>query len=286
MDKMRLILAVLAAALAMVFAVIWYVKGRQHSFKGRGAALFYATLLIASSIVLVMNSRSFVTSRPDNSPSIQTETLSTPAQIDAPQVQTPTPRLAESAKEPPQPDPAATWTKAAVRTPSAIMAGKASNHRQLIVHSQTALPTSSRSESEAPIEDVIESNILQAFDVIEVFFDTYGTPSTPSISKNSKTAAASIEFVSGSAELSQQSISFLRKLASEFEHRYESGRLEIRAQTNETVSSPSQRLLLTQSRAEAVRNILAAEGFPSDRLVPVGTDKAGETQVKFVHRPN
>ncbi len=282
---MRLILAVLAALLALVFVAVWFAKGRQHSTRGRSAVLFYAVLLFASSILL------FMTSRDENfgvheQPIVKHD----PTQVTRPKLSTPDSVRSDNQDqiEPEQPkqEQVATWTKTKIVTPGSVRSNKNIQSRPLQLHSNRDLPTSSQPLDDQPVEDVIEAGILQAFDVIEVFFEAYGTPVGTSSSSGSKSSIASIEFVTGSAELSLRSVQYLRTIAAELGQKYKYGQLEIRAQTNETVSSPELRRQLTQSRAEAVRDVLALQGFPAERMVPIGSERAGETRVKFVHRPN
>ncbi|MCB1059603.1 MAG: hypothetical protein KDB65_05195 [Calditrichaeota bacterium] len=150
------------------------------------------------------------------------------------------------------------------------------------------LPKSSKPNADGKkAEDVIEDGILSAFDAIEIFFDTYGSPVAASASNRSGgQSTGSIEFVNGTSELSERSKNYLHSLAPQLGKMYKDGQLEIRAQSNEKADSPAHRFLLTQSRAEAVRDELSDSGFPANRLVPIGSETAGETRVKFVHRPN
>lgn len=287
MEQMRLILAILAALLGLVFIAVWFAKGRQHSFRGRGAVMFYAVLLFASSGVLLLRSRdekiseTTVPRAEGKQTTIIEKTVSDSVKIE-------NHKQFDKPTEPEQPkqEQVATWTKTKLETPNSVRSKNKTQPRHLQVRGSRDLPTASKPAKEQAAEDVIEASILQAFDVIEVIFETYGVPVGNSTNTQSKSSAASIEFMTGSAELSQRSVQYLRNLAYEFGQKYEYGQLEIRAQTNETVSSPELRRQLTQSRAEAVRDVLAAQGFPAERLVPIGSERAGETRVKFVHRPN
>ena len=284
---MRLILALLAALLSLVFIAVWFAKGRQHSIRGRGAVLFYVILLFASSGILLLKSRNekvaettIPRAEPKQTAKIE-KTLSDSVKTDTQNL------FGKSvALEQPKQEQVATWTKTNIETPSSVRSKNNTQSRPLQVRGDRDLPTTSKPAIEQTTEDVIEASILQVFDVIEIIFETYGVPVGYSTTTQSKSSAASIEFMTGSAELSQRSVHYLRNLASEFGQKYENGQLEIRAQTNETVSSPELRRQLTQSRAEAVRDVLAAQGFPAERLVPIGSERAGETRVKFVHRPN
>ncbi len=282
---MRLILAVLALLLALVFVAVWFAKGRQHSTRGRGAILFYAVLLFASSGVLYLNSRTAHTFSHDQPIVKQEQTQAIqPKHLNSDTIGTE--RQTPSTPVQPNQEQVATWTKNKVVTPGSVRPNHNSQSRSPRINGNHDLPKTSRQFESEPVEDVIEAGILNAFDVIEIFFETYGSPAATTTETSLRSSGPSIEFVTGSAELSLRSVQYLRTIAAELGQKYEDGQLEIRAQTNETVSSPEFRRQLTQSRAEAVRDVLASQGFPAERLVPIGSEKAGETRVKFVHRPN
>ncbi|MBL0060372.1 MAG: hypothetical protein IPP40_02455 [bacterium] len=282
MDQMRLILAVLAALLALVFVAVWFAKGRLHSTRGRGAILFYAIMLFASSGVLFLKSRDEGVPQFEQPIVKHEQTQNT--ELD--QLNSDSDRVVSQRPAQPKQEQLATWTKAKVVTPGSVRSNKNVVSHPLQLHNNSDLPTSTLPLNDKPVEDVIEAGILQAFDVIEVFFESYGTPVVTSSSLGSKSSPASIEFVTGSAELSLRSVQYLRIVAAELCQKYKDGQLEIRAQTDETVYSPELRRQLTQSRAEAVRDVLSLQGFPVERMVPIGSERAGETRVKFVHRPN
>lgn len=211
---MRLILAILAALLALVFVAVWFAKGRQHSRRGRSAALFYAVLLFASSGFLFVKSRDESFSAHEQ-PIVKHE----PKQAPQPKQSTPGSDKADGQErtEPEQPkqEQVATWTKTKVVTPGSVRLSKTIQSHPLQLHHNRDLPTSTQPLGEKPVEDVIEAGILQAFDVIEVFFESYGTPIGTSSPFGSKSSTPSIEFVTGSAELSMRSIQCLRAIAAE-----------------------------------------------------------------------
>ncbi len=288
MDLLRLTLAILAALLALVFVGIWFAKGRQHSKKGRGATLFYAGLLFASAGALYLGSQKVQRTATKNEISPPLTAKSETKEI-VPTTSSATGEIELDPAEPKsQEDLQTARLKSGNLSTSGDVAAITPIKRKPIPAHTSNLPKSSKPKTtNASVEDVIESSILGAFDIIEVFFETYGYPVSVSRSSTSgKLANGSIVFRSGSAELSQQSIRYLRTLATQLDMTYQDGQLEIRAQSNEQVDSPVHRFLLTQSRAEAVRDVLVAEGFPASRLVPIGSETEGETRVKFVHRPN
>lgn len=288
---LRMTLAALAALLALVFLAVWIAKGRQHSRKGRGVVLFYSLLLLASSAALFFRAKS-ENVRPQHQLEVESENrVSDP---DLSQVVFDTTSTGEIAgktstktkSESLGKEEAAIWTKSALELPRDVIGNDQSQSRNLGIRDGRNAPSLYTSDLQHSVEDVIESRILDAFDIIELFFETHGTKTFTSRPEQSKSSISSIEFVTGGAELSLRSVQYLRAFASELDKKYEHGVLEIHAQTDEAASSSEQRLQLTQSRAEAVRDVLIAHGFPAERLLSFGSEKAGTTRVKFVHRPN
>lgn len=288
MEQLRLLLAALAALLALVFLGVWWVRGRQRSTKGRSAVFIYAILLLCSSALLYTRSqdenvkqtdlREFVPEKP-----VKVETQKAPMsiEVDSAKVVRTVPETGQTTKI----ESTKSTQKSEASTPLVVQS-QAQSKLHLIGPPMLELPKRKRSSSTESVE-IVEATVLQAFDIIELFFDKYAAPMTATASTSTTAnTVAKIEFVPGTAELSKSSLSYLRSLAPELSRIYKDGHLEIRAQADESVNSPAQRYLLTQSRAESVRDILAAEGFPPDRLVPVGSEIAGITRVKFVHRPN
>jgi outer membrane protein OmpA-like peptidoglycan-associated protein len=300
MDQMRLTLAVLAALLALVFLGVWFAKGRQHS-KKRGAVLLYSVLLFASAAVLYLGSKS--EQEPAKQQITRDESSRKNPKVEEADSKDSSPEKAEvtSTTEaapskvstvPANPKSAEIWKNQNSQSSShgsvELSYGDTKSRKPKLKTSSGALPKSSKPKSDnRPAEEIIETEVLSAFDAIEIFFETYGAPVAAQASFSGvRKPSGTIEFVNGTSELSEPSRKYLHTLAAQLEQMYEHGQLEIRAQSNEKVDSPAHRYLLTQSRAEAVRDVLAQSGFPADRLVPVGTEEAGETRVKFVHRPN
>lgn len=298
MEHMRLILAVLAALLALVFMGVWFAKGRQHSNR-RGAFLSYSLLLFASAAVLFIGSQN---ERDLPSPQTTSNARATPTTESSPK--TPNNTTAQESDilhgetsttavsaVPVNPKSEEVWqdvkNQPETKTGSQQLSyGDWQKRHPKLKNSAGNLPKASKPTKDKPVEDVIESGVLSAFDAIEIFFETYASPAAvPASHSESVKPSGKIEFVNGTSELNERSKNYLHSLAPQLGRMYEYGQLEIRAQSDENVDSPALRFLLTQSRAEAVRDVLADSGFPADRLVPVGSETAGETRVKFVHRP-
>ncbi len=296
MDPLRLTLAICAALLAFGFLAFWLIRGRQQMVKHSKGALLYSLLLFASAAVLyrgaVIEQMAAPASKAQPTPSVKVHP--SPSAAASPQPATPDSTAARtriaSTDFVRQGDGAQSGTTAQPQDKPSVEKPRpqsgSRSRRELLVSSDARLPAAVRdSKPQPPVEDVIEAGVLHAFDLIEVFFEEHGSASAGAGKRLASTGGA-IEFARGSSQLNEHSLSYLRSVASQLKYEYSDGQIEIRAQTNETIASAEERLMLTQSRAEAVRNVLAAAGFPADRLVPVGSETAGENRVKFVHRPN
>lgn len=287
MEQLRLLLAIFAALLALVFLGVWWVRGRQRSTKGRTAVVLYAILLLCSSAFLYSRSQNEAVKQtvsrelvPEKQVKVETQKVPTTSVVDSAKDVRTIPETEQTTKF----ESTKSTQKSEASTPSVIQSqAKAKPH--FIGPPMLELPKRKRSSPTEPVE-IVEAAVLQAFDIIELFFDKYAAPTTAAASSTTTNSIGKIEFVPGTAELSERSLNYLRSLAPELSKIYKDGHLEIRAQSDESVNSPAQRYMLTQSRAETVRDILAAEGFPPNRLVPVGSETVGVTRVKFVHRPN
>lgn len=291
MSDFRPLLAVVAALLAIVFSTVWFLSGRQRSTKRGGGFLVYAILLLVSAVVLWQKSEKATSTSPVDVDSIaKTPIAETGAQESmgdsSEQVSSQEREIgrhldSDLNKEPSQ--EAAVWTKSKVLMP--LTEGRLGSPKRHLPSGHSTDNGSALRSNRPAVEDLIESRILDAFDFIEVLFLKYGSLAESSeIHPKHGAASSTIEFVIGSNELSQRSIRYLRGLAPELARQYSSGNLEIRAETSESFASPGERLNLTKSRAEAIKDVLVAEGFPADRIVTVGTERAGETRVKFIHR--
>jgi len=293
MEQLRLLLAIVAALLSAVFFGVWWVKGRQRSSKGRSAALIYSLLLICSAALLLMRAQ-----EPQvDSPRIETTRRDTnaPKQVPDSTAGTGSSQADSSAEQRKSEQTAMDIAAKSSEVSSSATTTSPARNREVV--SQTAprreryigpplleLPKRKREKPREP-EEVVEDVVLDAFDVIELFFDKFGSPAPSPVRANGQ-PTGSIEFQPGTAQLSSRSLIYLRSLAPELRNQYRQGQLEILAQSGDTARSPAQRYLLTQSRAESVRDVLIAEGFPPNRIIPKGSEAAGVTRVKFVHRPN
>lgn len=293
MDSLRLTLAICAGLLAFGFLAAWLLKGREQQVRRSKAALFYSVLLFASAAVLyrgaIVRHETEIGGHAQANEPEQLALKSDSDAADQQQVNRDSSSTLPMTKADPvgvklnQKSEPPNIEKTRVVLPSRI-SGK--GKKELLVSSDARMPVSVRDQKPQPApEDVVEAGVLYAFDLIEVFFERYGSPA-PTSGKRLASTGGVIEFVHGSSQLNEHSLSYLNSVARQLKTEYVDGHIEIRAQTNEEVASTAERLNLTQSRAEAVRDVLAAAGIPSDRLVAVGTEKAGENRVKIVHRPN
>ncbi len=295
MDNFRLLLASVALVLAIVSAAIWWLRGRQRSVGKRGFALVYSLLLLGSAILLYSRAGDQVTAK---------DAAVRDQLVETKQIETRT--LADSMKV--EPEPVERHSPDSVQSTSSRDADAGidrarnagmqprNNTVQLLhpelrpVHGPPQKPLPRRSSRRAQsdsIDEVVEASVIFAFDAIERFFGTYGSAaSNQKIEGRSDNASRRIEFLPGTSELTSKSKSYLKTLAPELKLHLTTGLIEIHSQTDESLNSPAERLSLTQSRAEAVIKVLAAEGIPAERLIPVGNETAGQSYVSFVHRPN
>ncbi|MCB9357212.1 MAG: OmpA family protein [Calditrichaeota bacterium] len=294
MDNYRLVLAAIALALAIMFAAVWWYRGRQRSPRTRGALIVYSLLLLCSAFLLYSRSSEPLVAQKSDRPNPSAEVKSPVA---AEQESGSDHKADAGAKE----ERARQETLQQTPTSSSSdREGYDSDHRDhaaslsssrdfQLVYGPPERPLPKRKGSGARSgqpEEVIEAAVLHAFDIIELFFETHATPVVQANSNPGAAAGTAIEFLPGTAQLSDHSRRYLESLAPALEKQCKSGRLEIRAQTNEKLGSPAMRFSLTQSRAEAVAEILTSGGFPADRLIAIGSESANQTSVSFVHRPN
>jgi outer membrane protein OmpA-like peptidoglycan-associated protein len=123
-------------------------------------------------------------------------------------------------------------------------------------------------------DDPIASAVLRAFDAIERWFWRYGSPapvaSAAKISEalgEERLSLPAIIFVGYTAELTPEGALRLKQLAGDLRSRPDSGVIEIWARTDDADPTPFP-FILTQARAEVVRDFLMHEGVRNFRLIP------------------
>lgn len=295
MENIRLLLASVALVFAVISVAIWWIRGRQRSVQKRGFALVYSILLFVSAILLYSRAGDQETAKVDSERDhvVETRQMESRILVDSMQVEPESvvqqssdlARTASSRNEDKKPD---SEREGVLKLKDSTVQLLNTELRPVQVPPQKPLPRhSSRKVNGDSIDEVVEASVIFAFDAIERFFGTYGSPvSSQKIQTKSDTASREIEFLPGTAELTSMSKNYLRSLAPELKSHLVAGHIEIHSQTDESLNSPAERLSLTQSRAEAVMKVLAAEGIPAERLIPVGNETAGQSCVSFVHRPN
>ncbi|MBK6766961.1 MAG: hypothetical protein IPG71_11845 [bacterium] len=269
MEQLRLLLAIVAALLAAVFFGVWWVRGRQRSTKGSSATLVYALLLLCSSGLLLLRAQQHAAEVPREraariEPAPRTPSSETPV---AAQTNRSDSSHSCSVNEKAPSSPGQSSAEPNHVSPyieqagsSNVVSAKAKPRVPYIGPPLLELPKRKRDKLREPA-DVVEAAVLDAFEVIDLFFDKFGSPATSS-SGVSDHPTGQIEFLPGTAVLSGRSLNYFRAFAPELSKLYKEGRIEIRAQSDDTGSSPAQRYLLTQSRAETVRDALIAGGIP------------------------
>jgi outer membrane protein OmpA-like peptidoglycan-associated protein len=159
--------------------------------------------------------------------------------------------------------------------------------------------SSVKSEPRVDVNEVIYNKVDRLFTLIEAFFDKYGEPSPLHKSKEAPQPDAiarfkqiefpEIQFASGTADLTYDSQMALCTLATKLTYDHTSGILEIQARVD-SVGPEAFNFVLTQARAEAVRDYLISEGVPAERLVAVGrgtegqNDTIADSGIEFVVR--
>jgi outer membrane protein OmpA-like peptidoglycan-associated protein len=141
-------------------------------------------------------------------------------------------------------------------------------------------------------EDRAYAFISRTFDAVERWFMRNGSPA-PVQRQHAETAAIEFRHVAfhfGTAELQAESRDVLLRYAKYLRSHSEPSLIEIQVCSNEGGMEPFN-YILTQARAEAVRDVLVENGVSTQRLVPVargsqGTDSLGlSSHVRFVTRP-
>jgi outer membrane protein OmpA-like peptidoglycan-associated protein len=134
--------------------------------------------------------------------------------------------------------------------------------------------------------------LSHTFDAVEQWFMRHGSPA-PAKRNDAENAGMELPRVSfrfGTAELQTKSREDLFRYAKYLRLHADPSLIEIQACSNEGGMEPFN-YILTQARAEAVRDVLVENGVSTQRLVPVargsqGTDSLGlSSHVRFVTRP-
>jgi|GEM_PF-4698484 len=151
-----------------------------------------------------------------------------------------------------------------------------------------------------PIEEVVYVAVSHTFDAIENWFFRYGAANTASYDVDRRRMANDwdsgiahlppVFFTPNTAELTAESASALRHIAGLFRSHAEASVIEIQARTESKGPEPYN-YILTQARAEVVRDFLLKEGINTDRLVAraMGSGGADSTaqrsHIRFVVQP-
>jgi outer membrane protein OmpA-like peptidoglycan-associated protein len=153
-------------------------------------------------------------------------------------------------------------------------------------------PKPDRTGEVLPFEDRAYLIISRTFDAVEQWFMRHGSPA-PADRREAEAAAMEfpqVAFHFGTAELQATSREDLVRYATYLKSHSEPSLIEIQACSNEGGMEPFN-YILTQARAEAVRDLLVETGVSAQRLLPVargsqGTDSLGlSSHIRFVTRP-
>ncbi|MBU0690700.1 OmpA family protein [bacterium] len=139
-------------------------------------------------------------------------------------------------------------------------------------------------------EDKIFAAIDASFDWIEEFFDQYATPvapirkaaKQPEIAELPNIAFPEIRFNTATAELTSESQVELKILAAKLTAEYPKGILEIQAYVD-SVGPEAFNFVLTQARADAIRDLLISEGMNASRIIAKGYGTGEDPELADSH---
>ena len=162
--------------------------------------------------------------------------------------------------------------------------------------SSTARNRANARVAPASPDEQVRVAVLRAFDGIERWFMRHGSP-VPGAARENTAAGTErqwelpeVMFLDDTAELTAEGVRRLRQLAGRLQSLADSGVIEIHARTSDSDPTPFH-FILTQARAEVVRDFLMNEGVRNDRLIAKAMSSEGEDstmarpQVRLVFRP-
>jgi outer membrane protein OmpA-like peptidoglycan-associated protein len=148
----------------------------------------------------------------------------------------------------------------------------------------------------ASSDEQVRVAVLRAFDAVERWFMRHGSPAPGAANSNTKAGPErqwelpEVMFLDDTAELTAEGVHRLRQLAGRLQSLADSGVIEIHARTSDFDPTPFH-FILTQARAEVVRDFLMNEGVRNHRLITKAMSSEGEDstmarpQVRLVFRP-
>jgi outer membrane protein OmpA-like peptidoglycan-associated protein len=174
---------------------------------------------------------------------------------------------------------------------------RSDNNRKRMTNSETGSNEPGMRSVSAAWDVQVSDAVAHAFDAIELWFWRHGSPTSQANNNHGMVSADArrvtlpdINFVENTAEMTTESSRRLRQFAKELKNRPQSGEIEIQAQTDGDGPAPFQ-FILTQARAEVVRDFLSNEGVLNYRLIATAMSPDSEdsttakSQIRFVFRP-
>jgi len=299
-ENIRVVLAVVSAVVGALLLITYIASSKRRTAGGLMGALF-----LAVAIILWLRGTDPVTPEvTDATPSPAETTEEPPDSLGSSLTGSRTGHVAERSQpdgilsESGQPSDG-TGRSSAGRTPESTVrklktrpgpAARRLTPREPVTRAAPALPPT--------VEDRIFAAIEASFQWIEEFFDTYAAEVASDKLVRPKAAPAKqivqidfppVSFTDGSADLTQQSQADLKSLATQLRTKYPHGTLEIQAYVD-SVGPEAFNYVLTQARADAVRDLLISEGIDEQRLIARGygtnhgDDELAAARIEFVIR--